>query len=242
MTVGVGSLGVGLVAGMLSTLSPCVLPLLPLVLAGAASAHRWGMAALTVGLMLSFVAIGLFVATIGFSLGLTGDLFRTISAVLLALFGLTLLSSALQDRFAQAMSGIGNAGNAVAGRWSLSGLPGQFLVGLLLGAIWSPCVGPTLGAASVLASRGENLGSVGLVMVAFAIGTAVPLLAVGAVSRTTLRGWQDRIMGAGQLGKQMLGGSILLVALLILTGVDKTIETQLVSASPLWLTTLTTQF
>jgi cytochrome c biogenesis protein CcdA len=242
MAAGIGTLGFGFAAGVLSILSPCVLPLVPLVLTGAASAHRWGMAALGAGLVLSFVAIGLFVATIGFSLGLTGDVFRMISAALLALLGLTLLSGALQARFAGAMAGVGNAGNALAGRLAISGLAGQFVVGLLLGAIWSPCVGPTLGAASVLAAQGKDLGGVALVMVAFAIGTALPLLAIGAVSRGTLRRWQGRMMGAGRTGKQVLGVAVLAVALLILTGADHQLEAMLVNASPDWLTDLTTRF
>ena len=242
MAPGIGSIGFGFVAGMLSTLSPCVLPLLPLVLAGAASAHRRGVAALIAGLMLSFVVIGLFVATVGFSLGLTGEVFRTISAVLMLLLGLTLLSGALQQWFAIATAGIGNAGNRLTGRLSISGAGGQLLIGVLLGAIWSPCVGPTLGAASVLAAQGRDLGSVAAIMVAFAIGTAVPLVVVGGLSRTTLRRWQGRIMGASKLGKQALGASVLAVALLILTGTDKSIEAAAVAASPAWLTELTTRF
>jgi cytochrome c biogenesis protein CcdA len=237
-----GSVGLGFAAGVLSILSPCVLPLVPLVLASAASAHRWGMAALATGLVVSFVAIGLFVATIGFSLGLTGDVFRTISAVMLMLLGLTLLSDALQARFALAVGGIGNAGNSLSSRLAVGGLPGQFLVGLLLGAIWSPCVGPTLGAASVLAAQGKDLGSVALVMAAFALGTAVPLLAIGSVSRATLRRWQGSIMNAGKRGKHILGATVLAVALLILTGADRHLETFLVDHSPDWLTDVTTRF
>lgn len=242
VTVGIGSLGFGFAAGVLSTLSPCVLPLLPLVLTGAASAHRFGMAALTAGLVLSFVTIGLFVATVGFSIGLTGDLFRSISAVLLAIVGVVLLSGALQARFARTTSGFANAGHQLLSRLSPSGLTGQFLVGLMLGAIWSPCVGPTLGAASVLAAQGKDLASVALVMAAFAVGTALPLLLVGALSRTTLRRWQGSMMGAGRAGKQVLGATVLAVALLILTGADHSLETSLVSASPAWLTDLTTRF
>ena len=67
MEIGLGSLGLGLLAGVLSTLSPCVLPLLPLVLGGAAAAHRYGRLALAAGLVVSFVGVGMFVATIGFS-------------------------------------------------------------------------------------------------------------------------------------------------------------------------------
>ena len=74
------------VAGVLSVLSPCVLPLLPIVLGAAASEHRLGPVALAGGLALSFVAIGLFVAAVGFGLGLSGDLFRDVSAALIHLF------------------------------------------------------------------------------------------------------------------------------------------------------------
>lgn len=242
MTVGIGSLGFGFAAGVLSTLSPCVLPLLPLVLTGAASAHRFGMAALTAGLALSFVGVGLFVATVGFSIGLTGDLFRSISAVLLAILGAVLLSGALQTWFARSTSALANAGSQALSRLSPSGLTGQFLVGIMLGAVWSPCVGPTLGAASVLAAQGKNLASVAAVMVAFAVGTALPLLVVGTLSRITLRRWQGSLMGAGKAGKQLLGATVLAVALLILTGADHSLEAGLVSASPAWLTDLTTRF
>ena len=68
--MGAGSAGLGFIAGVLSTLSPCVLPLLPLVFGAAVAAHRFGVLALAGGLMVSFVAIGLFVATLGLSLGL----------------------------------------------------------------------------------------------------------------------------------------------------------------------------
>ena len=107
------SIGLGFVAGMLSTLSPCVLPLLPLVLGGAVAAHRFGMVALTLGMVLSFVGAGLFVATIGFAIGLDGDVFRLLSAILLAGIGIVLFSDALQQRFAAAASGLGNFGNQV---------------------------------------------------------------------------------------------------------------------------------
>ena len=96
--MGAGSVLFGFFAGMLSILSPCVLPILPLILGGAASAHRWGVLVLGAGLVASFVVIGMFVATIGFSIGLDGDFFRIVSAVILAVFGVVLLSGGLQQR------------------------------------------------------------------------------------------------------------------------------------------------
>jgi cytochrome c-type biogenesis protein len=116
------------------------------------------------------------------------------------------------------------------------------VLGLLLGAVWSPCVGPTLGAASVLAAQGRDLASVTSVMVAFGLGTAVPLLVVGSLSRQALMRWRGRMMSAGKTGKLILGGGALAVATLILTGADHALEGALVAASPAWLTDLTTQF
>ena len=242
MSIGLGSMGFGLLAGVLSTLSPCVLPLLPLVLGGAVAAHRFGMLALAAGLVLSFTGVGLFVATVGFSIGLDGDVFRIVSAVLLAGLGVVLLSGALQERLAVAASGVGDAGNRLMARIAPSGLGGQFAIGIILGAVWSPCVGPTLGAASLLAARGQNLASVAAVMAAFGLGAALPLVLVGSLSREALRRWRGRMVGAGKTGKYALGAGALVVALLILSGADKAVETAAVTYSPGWLTDLTTRF
>jgi cytochrome c-type biogenesis protein len=237
-----GSIAFGFLAGVLSILSPCVLPLLPLVLGSATASHRLGLPALAAGVVLSFVTIGLFVATVGFSIGLDGDVFRDIGAILLAALGIALLSGALQQRFALAAGGISNAGNRVMARLTFNGPAGQFLLGLLLGTVWSPCVGPTLGAASVLAAQGHDLGSVSLVMIAFGAGSALPLLLIGLLSREALGRWRGRLINAGKTGKMLLGGTALLVSMLILTGLDRSLETALVTASPDWLTDLTTRF
>ncbi|MGF1660439.1 MAG: cytochrome c biogenesis protein CcdA, partial [Rubrimonas sp.] len=82
--------GFGALAGVLSTLSPCVLPLIPIVLGTAAGEHRWGPAALAGGLAVSFTAVGMFVATIGFAVGLDADLFRAVGGVMLLGLGLVL--------------------------------------------------------------------------------------------------------------------------------------------------------
>lgn len=242
MSLPLASTGFGFVAGLLSTLSPCVLPLLPLVLGPAMAVHRFGVVALAAGLVASFVGIGLFVATIGFAVGLDGEVFRSVSAAMLGIMGVVLLSEALQQQFAAATGGVSNAGDRLIQRLTPKGLGGQLVLGVLLGAVWSPCVGPTLGAASLLAAQGRDLLGVTSVMVAFGLGTAVPLLLVGSLSRQALMRWRGRMMSAGKAGKIMLGGGALAVAALILTGTDRALEAALVAASPAWLTDLTTRF
>jgi cytochrome c-type biogenesis protein len=240
--VSLASVGLAGLAGILSTLSPCVLPLIPMVLGTAVGEHRHGPVALAVGLAVSFVAIGMFIATIGYALGLDAGYFRIIGAVLLMAVGVVLLVPALQTQFAVVAGPISGWTDNRFGGFATTGLRGQFAIGLLLGAVWSPCVGPTLGAASMLASRGEDLGQVSLVMTAFGIGAALPLLVLGLLSREAMVAWRGRLLNAGKAGKMALGGLLLALGLMIASGLDKRIETFLVDVSPAWLTELTTRF
>ena len=235
-------IALALLAGTLSVLSPCVLPLIPIVLGAAVGEHRFGPAALAAGLALSFVTIGLFVATIGFSIGLDLDVFRSVAAILLIVMGAVLLIPRVQAQVAAAAGPVGNWMQAQAGDVPGRGLGKQFTVGVLLGAVWSPCVGPTLGAASLLAARAENLGLVALTMFAFGIGAALPLLLIGMMSREAMSRWRGRLLAAGQGGKAAMGAILLATGLLILSGLDKRLEAILVAASPAWLTDLTTRF
>lgn len=237
-----GTIGLAFLAGILTVLSPCVLPLLPITLGAAAASHRLGPIALALGLALSFTLVGLFVAVAGFALGLDAELFRMISAVMLLAIGIVLLVPPLQDRLAAAAGPLSNWFNARFGGPAAPGLAGQFGVGVLLGAIWSPCVGPTLGAASILASQGKDLPQVALTMLAFGLGAGLPLVLLGLASRRLFQKWRGALGTAGAGLKKVLGALLVGVGLMILTGFDKTLETWLVRISPDWLNTLTTRF
>src|SRR5271170_5435311 len=125
------------VSGILSVLSPCVLPLLPIVLGAAAAKQKWGPVALAAGLSLSFVAIGLFVATVGFSIGLDADLFRYVAAVFIIAIGIVLMVPRLQSAFAIASGPLANWAHGQASSLNSGGIAGQFGMGVLLGAVWS---------------------------------------------------------------------------------------------------------
>lgn len=242
MELGPGSYGLGFIAGTLSILSPCVLPLVPIVVGTAVAAHPLGALALAAGLAFSFTSVGLFVATVGFSIGLDAEWFRSVAAIILIGFGVLLLSSSLQQRFASATSSLSSLGGGLLSRMKLDGLRGQVVIGLVLGLVWAPCVGPTLGAAATLASQGRNLGQVAAVMALFGIGAALPLAIIGVGSRNFVAGNRARLLKAGALGKSLVGVLLLLVGVLILTGLDKDVEAALVALSPAWLTSLTTRF
>lgn len=245
MDFGPGTYALGWLAGVLSTLSPCVLPLIPILLASALGAHRRGPMALAAGLSLSFSLVGLMLATAGAALGLDGGPLRQGAAVLLVLLALVLLSSRLQEGFARATARLGAVGEGWLSRLqpaALTGWPGQFIIGLVLGVVWSPCVGPTLGAASTLASQGRNLPQVALLMLVFGLGAGTPLVVLGALSRSAFSRWRGRLLAAGRGGKRLLGALMLLLGVALLTGWDKPLEAWLVDVSPAWLTALTTRF
>lgn len=236
------AIALAFVAGLLSILSPCVLPLVPIVLGAAVAQHRHGPLALAAGLALSFTLIGLLVAVAGFSLGLDAGVFRAAAAVIMIALGAVLLVPAAQVRLAAAGSPLSGLADQYFGQSAGAGLAGQFGIGLLLGAVWSPCVGPTLGAASLLASQGRDLATAAMTMAAFGIGAALPLVGLGLLSRATLTNIRGRLLSAGKLGKAVLGGAFVVIGIAILSGADKRIEAALVAVSPAWLTDLTTRF
>lgn len=242
MEFGIGTYALGFLAGLLSILSPCVLPLLPIVLSTATSEHRWGPLAVSGGLMLSFTVAGLFVAAIGYSIGLSGDVFRLLAGVLLVIFAAALLVSGLQNRFSKWLAPLARAGDAALARVDVQGARGQFLVGALLGLVWAPCVGPTLGASSALAAQGKNLTQVAAVMMLFGFGAALPVAVLGTVSRRAAGRLRGQLLSVGQTGKRLLAVLMLGIALLVLSGADKRVEGYLVRHSPAWLTDLTTRF
>jgi cytochrome c biogenesis protein CcdA len=242
MVLAPGSYLLGFLAGLLTVLSPCVLPLLPIVLGSAMASHRYGAIALSLGAALSFVVVGLFVATIGFAAGLDGDLFRTIGAILLLGFGALLMSQGLQNHLSIVTTPLGTRAQAAINRVNPTGLGGHAVLGSLLGAVWSPCVGPTLGAAATLAAQRHTLPQVATVMLLFGLGAALPMLIIGTLSREVLLRWRGGMLKAGRRGKRVLGAAMLVLAVIILTGSDRRLETMLVNWSPQWLTELTTRY
>lgn len=236
-----GNLALGYAAGILSTLSPCVLPILPLVLFGALERHALGPVALAVGLALSFASVGLAIAAFGFNLGIDQAMLRPIAAVLIAGMGLTLLLPRAQSAVAGLAAPLAARGQTMLDRLAPSGLGGQFVLGALLGVIWSPCTGPTLGAAIGLAAQGENLGSAAVTMTAFAIGAATPILALAYGSRQAILSRRNQFARLSHVAKPVIGATFLTLGLFVLTGLDKIVETALTRAMPDWLLSVTTR-
>lgn len=227
-------------AGVLTILSPCVIPLVPIVLGSAAQRHRFGPLALAIGLVASFTLAGFLIATIGASVGLDGEKVREVSAILLILAGIALLITRAQVWLEHVMGPVASWAGQRQARLERFGLIGQAGIGVLLGLVWSPCVGPTLGAATVLAAQGKNLGQVAFVMLAFALGIATVLLLMAMATQQLLSRWRSSLMNASTRGRRVLGALMLLVGVLIITGTDHALEAAIIGILPDWVTNLTT--
>lgn len=242
MNPGLTNDALALLAGVLSTLSPCVLPLIPVIAAGATATHRRGLGALALGLVVSFAGIGTTLAFAATALDFDPAIFRTGAAIVLGLLGVLLLSASWQRRYAVVTSSAGDWGQRLLARFEPTGLSGQFVVGLMLGVIWSPCAGPTLGAAIGLATQGRDLSRIAVTMGAFAVGAVLPLLGIGALSRTALSRVRVDLLAGGRIGKAVLGTILLLTAVGMLGGIDQRMETWLAIREPAWLASWSARF
>jgi cytochrome c-type biogenesis protein len=240
MDFGPGTYALGFLAGAASVLSPCVLPLIPILIASALSKHRFGTLALAGGLSLSFAAVGTVLANLGANAGLDPELFRRVAAALMTVFGIVMLSTRLSARFAMLSARMGNVGQGALSSLSGDGLASQFGIGLVLGLVWSPCVGPTLGAATTLAAQGSHLGQIALLMMVFGFGAGAPLVVLGGASRASLLRSRGLLASLGRVSKTALGTLFVVLGVVVLLGYDRNVESALLSVSPMWLTRLTT--
>ena len=234
-----GACLLGFAAGALGTLSPCVLPLLPLVVAGAVERHRLGPVVLAAGLALSATGVGFAVALLGFTLD--RDLVRIVAGALLILVGAVLLVARLDVALARATTPIAGRAAALLARLGPRGLAGQLVVGALLGALWTPCGGPTLGGAIGLAAQRRSLGAAAAVMAAYSLGAVVPVLLLAYGSRRLLAR-PDRLARVTRIGKPAVGALLVLFGVLSVTGGDKVVESRLLDVMPAWLVDLATRW
>ncbi len=225
----------GYAAGLLTLINPCVLPVLPIVLATALQAGRQGPILLAAGMSLSFVVLGLGVTAVGYSLGITPEGVANAGAVLMIGFGLILLVPRFSERFATATAGFSAQADAGLSELDQSQGRGVFLGGMLLGAVWSPCIGPTLGAAISLASQGESLLWAGSIMAAFALGVSTIIVALGYGARSAIQRRQAWMRAIALRARPILGASFVAVGLAILFKLHHSIELWALENLPPWL-------
>ncbi|EHR72031.1 thiol:disulfide interchange protein [Burkholderiales bacterium JOSHI_001] len=225
-------LGLSVAAGGLTTLSPCVFPLLPLVLGGAVQGHLLAPVAMGLGMMLSFAGIGVVLGALGPALGIDADTIRVAGAAMLIAFALVMLVPALGDRFSRWMLPIASAANTASTRLDGGSLLSAAALGAVLGLVWSPCSGPLLGSALTLVASEGGAVRGGVVLALFGLGAAIPLVAVAYASRSGFMRARDWVLA--RIERVRRGFAVLLggMGIAILTGADKWVEARVLAWLP----------
>lgn len=222
-------------AGLLTLINPCVLPVLPIVLVSALNANRFGPIALAAGMSVSFVVFGVLVTAFGASIGLTQDRLAEIGAIMMIAFGVILIVPMFAQRFEMVTAGVAAKADSRIDGIQTSSMQGQFMGGLLLGIVWSPCIGPTLGGAIALASQGENLGYVTLIMSFFALGVSTLIIVLGLGAREAIRSRAQLLRGLAERSKPILGITFIAVGLMLFFKFHHIIEAWALDNMPYWL-------
>lgn len=225
----------GYLAGLLTLINPCVLPVLPIVLATALQASPRGPLALAAGMSLTFVILGVALSTLGLALGILPEDVAQIGAILMIGFGVILLVPGLGERFSRATSGLSQKADENIEALDRESLWGQFWGGALLGAVWSPCVGPTLGGAIALATQGESLVWAAMIMTSFALGVSTVILLLAYGARATLLKRQAFMRRVAAKSRVIMGVTFIAVGLAIYLKIYVILERWALQNLPAWL-------
>jgi cytochrome c biogenesis protein CcdA/thiol-disulfide isomerase/thioredoxin len=254
---------VAFIAGLVTAVSPCVLPILPIVLATGAGNDRNRPYFVIAGLIASFSFFTLASVQIIDALHLPSATLRDAAIVVIALFGLTLLVPVLSEAFERmttrlsglgarvaaagrpAGTGLGASGTGPANTTAVTGSPtrparaaGALVTGIGLGLVWTPCAGPILGAITSLAVTAPGSGATLALVIAYAIGAGLPLLAIALGGRAALS--RLGLRSASAFATQVFGVLVLATAALMASGADTALSADLTNALPDWTGTLQT--
>src|SRR5712691_7681878 len=207
---------IGFLAGVITAVSPCVLPVLPIILAGGATATgRRRPFAIIAGLVASFTAFTLAAASLLSALGLPGDLLRNLAVAMLFVLAATLLFPRLAILLERPL--------AFMSRRRGGDLGGGFLLGVSLGLVFVPCAGPVLATVTVLAAQHRIGFDTVMLTLAYALGAAIPMLLVAVGGQRVAR----RFRAGSQLFRRRMGVVLAGAALAVVFNVDRGLQTRL---------------
>lgn len=222
-----------MLAGVVTIAGPCILPLLPIILGtSTVRSHPSRPLFIVLGFILSFSIFAILFSVFGGLLGLSPDAFRTIAAIVIGLFGVSMLFPKIQETaFSKLQPLLGTitpkTDIANQGLWS------GFLLGASLGLVWTPCAGPILGSILTLVASKHDLAQAGSLLAAYAIGAGAPMLAI-AYGGQAVTARVRSVAKYSTLIQRIFGALIVCVAIGIFVGFDRSIQTYLVTQAP-WL-------
>ena len=223
-------LGFAFLAGVLTILAPCTLPVVPLVLGAAATGGRGRTSGVLIGFSLAFIATTVVLASALAAVGATTDLLRLGSAIVLGVVGLSLVATRVERWAERGLAPIAGFGMRLAGRRSGDGLVGGLVLGGAIGLVWAPCVGPIMAAVIATAVvHGPSLDTL-LIAIAYVAGAIIPIALIAGWGRRASRSLAR--IGRDTRLRRGLGAAMLVTAVLVATGLDFTIEARVSALLP----------
>lgn len=215
------------IAGIVTILSPCILPILPIVLSGSVGGHKRPLG-IVIGFVLSFTFFTLFLATLVRSFGISADILRLVSVIIIAVFGVALILPVAQKLSEILFSKLSS--RMPTGR-SGTGFFSGILIGLSLGLIWTPCVGPIIAAVITLAATASVNSQVIIITLAYSLGTAIPMFLVMYSGRKLFQKVPWLLSNTAKIQK-IFGVLMLLTALAIYLNLDRRFQTYILDIFP----------
>ncbi|PIY80623.1 MAG: hypothetical protein COY80_02020 [Candidatus Pacebacteria bacterium CG_4_10_14_0_8_um_filter_42_14] len=222
-------------AGIVTVLSPCILPLLPIILSSADGSGKQKPLGVVLGFIGSFTFFTLFLSTIVKLSGIPAGSLRFVSIIILAVFGASLLIPQIQTELEKLFS---RFANLVPSGQKRTGFGGGLLIGLSLGLLWTPCVGPILASVISLAITGTVTAQAFIVTFSYTLGTAIPLFIIMMAGSTALQKVPWLVRNTSRIQKSF-GVLMILTAVAIFFNLDRSFQTFIINAFPNYGTNLT---
>lgn len=219
------------IAGIVTILSPCILPILPIILSSSIGGKNTGKSrplGVVAGFIASFTFFTLFLSTIVRFSGIPGDTLRMISIVVIAGFGVSLLIpqfQVLMERMFSKLAGL------LPKNQQRTGFGGGLLIGLSIGLLWTPCVGPILASVISLAITGTVTLDAVFITLAYSLGTAIPMLIIMLAGQRALQAIPWLRSNLGNIQK-LFGVLMILTAVAIYFNIDRQFQTLVLNTFP----------
>lgn len=222
-------------AGIVTILSPCILPILPIVLSGSFLSGTHRPLGVIIGFITSFTFFAVFSFSLARALGLSTEVLRNVAVALLILFGLTTFIPRLQLYLELLTSRFSSIGQGK----TRTGFTGGFIMGITLGLIWTPCVGPILASVLTLAATSQITLQLILITFSYSLGTALPLFFIAYGGKRALSTLPVLKRNAEKIQK-IFGVLIIVTALLIYFNLDRKFQSYILDVFPQYGQGLTT--
>jgi len=222
------SLALVFLAGIVTIMKPCCLPVVPIIFSGSAG-HKYRPLYIVTGMTLSFTIMGVLVSAFGATFGSFTDTLRSIAILFIIGMGVVLFDEDVNMEFIKLSSaltqGLRHSLGSMSGyssRVPEGGLVGGFFLGMSLGIVWIPCVGPILGAVLAYVASVGNVPYGAWMLFVYSVGMSLPMLTIAYYGKKVTARYQWFVRN-GHILKKLSGLVLIMVGVMLLFNIDKLI-------------------